>query len=238
MTVFDAAPLPDAFLFDMDGLLLDTERLALAAFVEVTAPHGVDAVAAERFFLTLVGTSHAVTRERTQAFLPGVPFDTLDAGWTAAMARQMQGGVPLRPKVRPVLEALAARAARMAVVTSTRAARAAHHLEAAGLAHFFERVTGGDEVSANKPDPAPYLETATAMGVDPARCAAFEDSDRGITAAVRAGCRAVQIPDLRPPDPLPRLGQLVAVDLEEAMRVLGVFPADLALDAKAASGAG
>ena len=111
----------------------------------------------------------------------------------------------------------------MAVVTSTNRAPALAHLEHAGLLDYFELVVGGDEVSANKPDPAPYLQAAAALGVDPTQCAAFEDSDLGTQAAVSAGCLTTQIPDLRPPVPLPALGQKVAANLVEAMQNLGLL---------------
>jgi beta-phosphoglucomutase-like phosphatase (HAD superfamily) len=120
--------------------------------------------------------------------------------------------------VAEVLTDLAGQGARMAVVTSTLGDRARHHLEVAGLLGHVEFVLGGDEVRATKPDPAPYLQAAERLGVNPNHSAAFEDSDRGIAAAVAAGCHAVQIPDLRPVDkPLPDLGQMVARTLAEAV---------------------
>jgi HAD superfamily hydrolase (TIGR01509 family) len=113
----------------------------------------------------------------------------------------------------------------MAVVTSTGRARARRHLDEAGLLHHFHDVVGGDEVPANKPDPAPYLEAARRLKVDPSRAAAFEDSDQGTAAAIAAGCVTVQIPDLRPPGrPMPRIGQHVAGDLRAAFDLLGLLP--------------
>ena len=109
----------------------------------------------------------------------------------------------------------------MAVVTSSHRVNALHHLEIAGLAHHFELVVAGDEVPANKPDPAPYLQAAAALGIDPRACAAFEDSDPGIASATRAGCIAFQIPDMRPKNvPLPMLGQRTATNLAEAVAAL------------------
>jgi beta-phosphoglucomutase-like phosphatase (HAD superfamily) len=112
----------------------------------------------------------------------------------------------------------------MAVVTSTHGVSARAKLSKAGILDYFELVKAGDEVSANKPDPAPYLEAALALGVPANDCVAFEDSDLGTTAAKRAGCRTFQIPDLRPKDqPLPVLGQEVAADLGEAAAKLGLI---------------
>lgn len=211
---------PAAFLFDMDGLLLDTERVFMDLSIELTADYGIGAEDARSFFLSLIGSSGATTRQRLAEFLPGQHNgDALYAKWSTALSSRLADHVPLRPHVPEVLETLHKQGARMAVVTSTRGASARHHLHVAGLFGYFETVIGGDEVTANKPDPAPYAEAAQALGVDPAHCAAFEDSDAGITSAVRAGCRAVQIPDLRPPNvPLPDLGQHVAPDLRAALR--------------------
>lgn len=214
----------DALLFDMDGLLLDTERVARDTFVALVTAHGVAADDAEAFFLTLVGTSSAETSRRVQAFLPQMDKAAFDAAWTDGFRAKISQAVPVMPQARAILAQLADRGHRMAVVTSSHKAHALENLGAAGLLGHFEHVVGGDEVTANKPDPAPYLQAAALMGVDPKRCAAFEDSDRGLTAAMRAGCRAVQIPDLRPPDlPLPALGQLGARDLKEAMAALGLL---------------
>lgn len=214
---------PAALLFDMDGLLLDSERVARDAFLDVTAPHGVAADKAEAFFLTLVGTSHRETEAQVRDFLPGIDFAQFSTDWSLACSVRYDVEVPLKPGVREILPALAAQGHRMAVVTSTRGARARSHLRHAGLLDLFERVTAGDEVSANKPDPAPYLETAAALGVAPQDCAAFEDSDRGTLSAVRAGCQVTQIPDLRPVGlELPALGQHVARDLSEAIARMGL----------------
>lgn len=215
---------PAALLFDMDGLLLDTERIAQRVFVDLTGAHGVPRERAEAFFLTLVGTSSADTSRRVRAFVPGIDIAAFDAAWTDGFRATVSQGVPVKAGVREVLATLSEAGFRMAVVTSSDKAHALDNLGSAGLAGHFEHVTGGDEVSANKPDPAPYLETAAILGVDPRACLAFEDSDRGIAAAVAAGCHAVQIPDLRPPDtPLPDLGQHVAGDLRVAMQLVGLL---------------
>lgn len=216
---------PEAFFFDMDGLLLDTERAGSLAFVEITAPFGVTPEAAQAFYAALVGTSSAVTRDRVAAFIPDVDIDTFVEDWHSALERRMAREVPVKATVREALAVLAGEGRRLAVVTSTRGARARRHLERAGLLGHFETLVGGDEVTANKPHPEPYLTAASRLGVDPARAVAFEDSDHGVASAVAAGCVVIQIPDLRPEDrPLPDLGQRVAADLIGAARLLGLGP--------------
>ncbi len=217
--------LPRAFLFDMDGLLLDTERMFLQAFLELTAPLGIANAQADAFFRDLVGTSAQVTTARLDAFLPGsVDRATFDQDWRTLHAANVEKGVPVKAYAVEVLTAIQYLNVPMAVVTSTRAAPAKHHLEHAGLNGYFKTICAGDEVSANKPDPAPYLEAADRLGVPASDCIAFEDSDLGTTAATRAGCRTFQIPDLRPlGKPLPDLGQAISTDLRDAADQIGLF---------------
>lgn len=213
--------MPEAYLFDMDGLLLDSERVAMSSFLDTVVPKGIALVEAEPFFLTLVGTSAATTNAMLLEFLPAAlkPAEIIEE-WRAKFDASIAAHLPVKHGVAEVLAGLAGQGARMAVVTSTRGDRARHHLEVADLLGHVEFVLGGDEVRATKPDPAPYLQAAERLGVDPRRCAAFEDSDRGIAAAVVAGCHAVQVPDLRPHGkPLPDLGQMVAGTLAEAVQM-------------------
>ena len=218
-------PLPAAFLFDMDGLLLDTERMFMQSFVDLCGGIGIGPDVAEAFFVTLVGTSSKVTSQRLREFLPkSVKPAAFEAQWRALHAENVAVGVPLKDHVLDVLGVLRENHARLAVVTSTHGDRARHHLKHAGIFEYFEQVKAGDEVSANKPDPTPYREAAEALGVDPRDCVAFEDSDLGTQAAVAAGCRTFQIPDLRPTDrPLPVLGQKVVPNLRAALQELGLI---------------
>jgi len=219
----DYTTTPAAYLFDMDGLLLDTERCYLEVGLPLLTALGHSAADMRAFFLNLVGSSEKVTHARLVDLIGDeAEAQRFQAQWRAQLGVRLSTHVPLRPTVADTLADLHAAGARMAVVTSTYGEAARHHLHVAGLIDYFEVVIGGDEVTANKPDPAPYLQAAAAMGVAAAHCAAFEDSDRGITSAVRAGCRAVQIPDLRPADtPLPDLGQHVATDLRCAVALVG-----------------
>ena len=214
-----------AFLFDMDGLLLDTERLFMQSFLALTEGIGIKRAAAEPFFLSLVGTSAAVTGRRLTEFLPAtVTASEFEANWRKRHAENVASGVPLKDHVTEVLKALRGQGARLAVVTSTGGKDARHHLQHAGIFEYFEQVKAGDEVSVNKPDPAPYREAAEALGVDPKDCVAFEDSDLGTQAAVAAGCLTYQIPDLRPAGKaLPDLGQKVRPNLRAALIDLGLI---------------
>ncbi|MEM9756887.1 MAG: HAD family phosphatase [Pseudomonadota bacterium] len=209
-------------LFDMDGLLLDTERLGQSAFVECVAGYGIARSAASGTYLELVGTSAATTRAVLADLLPNRSIQDVIADWHHRLDTMMADGVPLRPGVAAMLARLAARAVPMAVVTSTATARAEAHLSQAGIRSQFLAVIGGDAVPALKPDPAPYRLGAAALGLPPAACAAFEDSDTGTRAAVAAGCAVWQVPDLRPAGrPVPDLGQSVVPTLLDAIAEAG-----------------
>ncbi|PSL19453.1 HAD family hydrolase [Shimia abyssi] len=217
--------LPAAFLFDMDGLLLDSERVMMKVFLELTDGLALDHEASTVFFLNLVGTSSAETDRRLVDFLPKeVKQDWFLAEFRNRYDVQSQKGIPLRPHAMEVVRHLHMLGGRMAVVTSTKGVLARRKLEKAGLLAMLVHVRAGDEVRANKPDPAPYIQAAEALNVHPADCIAFEDSDAGITAARAAGCRGFQIPDLRPPEqPFPDLGQEVVPDLRAALDRLGLW---------------
>lgn len=210
-------------LFDMDGLLLDTERLAQKSFIEVTAPYRLAASQAEAIFLTMVGSSGAQSWKLLAPHLPeGADLDALDRAWSASFTRLAQQGIDLRPTAAEAVHALAAQGVPMAVVTSSKRAQAEDHLTQTGLRQYFAGIIGAGDVTRHKPAPDPYLAGAALLGLNPEDCAAFEDSDKGTRAALAAGCAVWQIPDLRPPDvPIADLGQSQAKTLLAAVRDAG-----------------
>lgn len=207
-------------LFDMDGLLLDTERLWLEVLVEILADIDIPEHRSRSLGLDLIGGSAGQSRAHLKANLPqGTDIEALVSKWIEAAHIRAAQAVPHRPTVSETLETLARQGRSMAVVTSTWTKPAREQLEAAGFLEYFVTVVGGDIVPQNKPHPAPYVMGAEAIGRAPQDCVAFEDSDRGIAAAVAAGCDAWQIPDLRPANkPFPEIGQGMANSLAEAAR--------------------
>ena len=209
----------------MDGLVFDTERAFMSALHEVAAPLGITQSETEAFFLSIVGTSAEKTGRAIRGFLPThVDATEFEADWRKTCRERLDQGIPMRPHADIVLRRLRADGHKMALVSSSRRAAIDHHLDMTGMHVLFDAIVSGDDVTSHKPDPMPYLLAASQLGVDPTRCAAFEDSDLGIAAAVAAGCIATQIPDLRPVGkPLPDLGQHVATDLRDAMERLGLM---------------
>ena len=213
----------DAVLFDMDGLLLDSERAYMAAFLAALERFGLPRD--PELFLSCVGVrsaeTDAILRPRLE---PAVSVSDFRTAWFDGVGELLGGDIPRRPGVDDLLGRLAAAGVRMGVATSTRTEVARGRLERSGLADRFELVVGGDEVTHAKPDPEIYLELARRMGVDVARCAAFEDSNPGTRAAVASGAVTVQVPDLTAPTPeIEALGHVIAGDILTGARRIGLI---------------
>ncbi|SMX45133.1 HAD family hydrolase [Actibacterium lipolyticum] len=185
----------DAVIFDMDGLLIDTESVALAAGVEACAALGYDV--SLDFMHTLIGVDDKTGWARLTAHVgEALDIQQLNREWNRACDKRFADGIPQRPNVLQVLDHIDARALPKAIATSSRRARAIEKLAMAGLAGRFETLVGVDCVENPKPAPDPYLRAAALLGIAPDRCVAFEDSDTGVRAALAAGMTVVQVPDV------------------------------------------
>ncbi|MEO1292239.1 MAG: HAD family phosphatase [Pseudomonadota bacterium] len=189
---------PAAVIFDMDGLLLDTERVARDAFAETCAGHGL--LPPPGFFERMVGLNNAASRRVLAEFLGNAASPELfEKRWDDACDRVLARGMPVKTGVETLLAALAEASVPLAVATSTRESRALWKLREAGLHAYFDRLAFGDEVAAGKPAPDIFLLAAARLNAAPATCIAFEDSLNGVLAANAAGMRVVHVPDQVPP---------------------------------------
>jgi HAD superfamily hydrolase (TIGR01509 family) len=212
---------PDGVLFDMDGLLLDSERLARDAFVRACEDHGWAADLSS--YQQCIGSTYEKTREiLTVAYGEGFPYEAIDASWSHHYhARLAEGPVPVKVGAEALLAHLAGCRVPMALVTSTRRATAMEKLQATGLLGFFDALVCGGETDRGKPDPDPYLEGAARLELSPEACWALEDSANGVRSAVTAGCVVFQVPDLVPPTAeLERLGHRIVGTLDEVRETL------------------
>lgn len=203
-----------AAIFDMDGLLIDSERPALEAF-EITCEHH-DVGDSQNLYARLLGTNQATTQdilhEELAEHINQQGF--LDM-WENLYRERIDNGIPLMNGVERILDYLDQHGILLAVATSTHTDRAFEKLERVGILDRFLSVTGGDQVANGKPAPDIYLKAAITLQADPVHCIALEDSPNGVRAAVAAGMHAIQIPQLVEPDEaLLRLGHQVLGDLE------------------------
>lgn len=179
-----------AVIFDLDGTLLDTERLVLEAGLEAFAVIGHEP---DRDFLaSLVGVDSVETRVRLARLL-GPRMAAFETAWDDAIDRAYQRGIPLMAGAAELVRGLSLP---LAVATNSHTDRARLKLDLAGLLPHFGAVIGFDRVPRAKPAPDVFLAAAAALRVAPETCLAFEDSDLGVAAARAAGMCVVQVPDM------------------------------------------
>ena len=212
---------PAGVLCDMDGLLLDSERLAREAFVRACEDHGWPADLAA--YQQCIGSTYEKTRELLMAaYGADFPYQAIDERWSDHYhARLAEGPVPVKAGAVALLTHLSSCEVPMALVTSTRRVTAVEKLEATELIGFFDVLVCGGETERGKPDPDPYLEAAARLDLLPQACWALEDSANGVRAAVSAGCTVFQVPDLVAPTmELEQLGHQIVTTLHEVRKAL------------------
>ena len=193
-----------AVLFDMDGLLVDSEPLWFEAERSVMARLGGPWTPADQLALIGGSLAHSVAYMRARAVRPAEPEQIgrwLLDGMADLVARN---GVRLMPGVAGLLAELAAAGIRCALVTSAQRQIMDAVSDSTGLT--FAVTICAEDVRRGKPDPEPYLRAAALLGEAPARCVVLEDSPRGVAAAQAAGCPVIAVPSV----PLPA-GLIVAV---------------------------
>lgn len=188
-----------AVIFDMDGLMFDTERIAIEAWQR--AGQACHCEIPEPLIIQSVGRNIHDTRVLfTQALGSSLNFDrarALRIQYAADIIEQR--GVPLKDGLFELLDVLERYDMFTAVATSTERTRADMLLQKAQVSPRFDVVVCGDEVSRGKPAPDIFLLAAERLQVSPHHCLVLEDSESGVRAAANANMRPVMIPDIKPP---------------------------------------
>lgn len=185
----------DAVLWDMDGTLLDSEKLWDIAVRELAAELGREMDDEMRRALIGASGPNALRIMFTGLGLDPTPAALTEAGhWLERRVIELFGGpVPWRPGARELLEAVRSAGIPMALVTNTKRSLTEYGLDTLGR-HFFEATVCADEVPQGKPAPDVYLRAAELLGVAPENAVAIEDSPTGALAAQAAGCALLVIP--------------------------------------------
>ena len=207
-------------IFDMDGLMFDTERMWATFWEPALAALGLEykegLAEAER------GTAGETSRNIVRQFY-GEDCDAnaiIDSLHRVA-DEEFQKPVPKKPGLDERLAWLDANHIPMAVASSSRMASIRHHLDGWGLTHYFKVIVSGEQFSASKPDPEIFLRAAEALGTARDRTLVLEDSYNGVRAGAAGGFVTVMVPDLaQPDDEMRRLYTAECASLHEVRRML------------------
>ena len=212
-----------AVIFDMDGLMFDTERLARDAWRRAMADHGYSLD--DDVYLSVVGrTVDGACRAFVDAFGPGLPIAQIEAAKARYLREMLEPSPPLKHGLFALLEGIEQLGLPMAVASATARAEVERRLVNAGLLQRFGAIAGGDEVTHGKPAPDLFVLAAARLGANPRDCVVLEDSEAGIKAAAAAGMAPVMVPDLVGPSPSTRaLARAVLPSLAEALGVIRTY---------------
>ena len=185
-------------VFDMDGLLLDTERLYMRAYQQACHESGVELK--DETYFDMIGhradTSHAILRRAIGA---DAPINVIiDASRRYYYNYIEHDGIPLLKGAEDLVKYFAKKGLPMAIATSTFYDLACNKLDLVNLRRYFVDIVSGDRVTHGKPKPEIYLKACKLLELPPTECLALEDSPTGLRAAHSAGLATVLVPDLKP----------------------------------------
>lgn len=202
-----------AVIFDMDGVLFDTERIALECWGAAANRLGL------KGWKELYPACIGITQPKTRALWRETWGDEAAAEFEkqiilVSQERFAGKPIPQKPGLMELLDALGTQNVKMAVASSTPEKRVRENLTQAGILHRFHAVIGGDRLQRSKPAPDIFLLAGDALGAQPADCVVVEDSFNGIRAAHAAGMRPIMVPDLlQPSEEIRALSEIVLPDL-------------------------
>ncbi len=207
----------ESVIFDMDGLMFDTERIWATLWQPALATLGLPYK--EGLDVAARGSAGDSMRAVLRRFYgPDCDADAIIGALHAQAEKAFQAPPPKKPGLDELLTWLEAQHTPMAVASSSRMASILHHLNGWDMAHYFKVIVSGEQFSASKPDPEIFLRAAEALGTAPARTLVLEDSYNGVRAGAAGGFVTVMVPDLSPAtDEMRRLYTAECRDLYEVL---------------------
>ncbi len=203
-----------AVIFDMDGLLIDSERVILECWRVAAAEQSLEVD--DTLWLSMVGLHDVGCAELLDGLLGAERAKRLTLECKRRYDLLVEEGLPLKAGARELLQDLFDLGVPLAVATSTRGERARLKLARSGIDGYFNHVVTSSDVAHAKPAPDLYLLAAERLGIPPRECIAIEDSEFGVRAASAAGMRVIQVPDMLPASETTRTLAQVVPDLDRA----------------------
>ncbi len=190
----------EGFLFDMDGVIFDTERLFMEQLAVVMADEGY-LLSREVYCRTLGMSGESLARVMKAEYGPDYPLREI-----SIRAREKVDiiagtvGLQIKPQIPPLLAWLHEQAIKCAVVSSTDSRTVSKYLEGAGLRGYFSMIIGGEMARRPKPEPDIFLLACHECGLRPEQAVVLEDSESGVRAAAAAGIPVICVPDMKMPE--------------------------------------
>ena len=190
----------DAIVFDMDGVIFDTETIALRSWQDAADAHNIGDITETA--MKCVGRSTVDTlRIFEEAYGDRISIEQMHIECIERFKEIVRTeGMPVKVGARELLEHLKASGIKVALASSTSYQTVVDELKDADLFKYFRVIVGGDMIEHSKPEPEIYLLACEKLGADPKRSAAVEDSRNGIISASRAGMMPFLVPDIIEPD--------------------------------------
>ena len=211
----------NAVVFDMDGVIFDSERAVMQCWKEVASRHNIPDI--EKAILACTGTTMVRTREiMLNLYGADFPYDEYARESSAIFHSRYDGGrLPMKLGVKELLTFLKDRGKKIALASSTRQQVVTDELRDAGIIEYFDRIICGDMVSRSKPAPDIFLKACEELNVSPSDSYAIEDSYNGIRAAHAGGLHPIMVPDLLPADEeMQSLAEIVLPSLTSVIEYL------------------
>lgn len=188
-----------AVIFDMDGLIFDTERLFMEQLAVVMKDYGYQLT--REIYSQTLGTCGELLEKLMQSHY-GLDYPIEKISQEADRRVRIVAetvGLTLKPQIVEVLEYLQKEGIPCAVASSTRSDKVVYYLEKTGIRHCFKEIVGGEMVEKSKPEPDIFLKASERLGIKAEESVVLEDSENGVRAAHAAGCDVICVPDLKMP---------------------------------------
>lgn len=211
----------DAVVFDMDGVIFDSEIATMNCWIEIAPKYGIENI--RESFFACIGTNKEKTKKiMLEAYGKDFPFDVYAKEASVLYHKKYDGGrLPMKIGVIEILEFLKTKNKKIALASSTRRQTVITQLKDADILDYFDAVVCGDMVEKSKPEPDIFLKACEELNIQPEKAYAIEDSYNGIRAAQAGNLRAIMIPDLLPEnEEMAALSEIILKSLLEVIDYL------------------